>query len=230
MKTAAITLWAGLAALTTLAPITTQAGDGSAAQASIALFNGRNLDAWRAVLAEPALKKEDVWSVKDGIIICKGTPFGFIDTGENCLNFRLVVEYRWPTGAKPGNSGIFSRVNDRSKALPRCVETQLRHGNAGDVLGLQGMPVQADQPRFFAIKKHALAGGINGVRKLVDAENPPGEWNRVEILAEGPNYTVWVNGKKVNEAHGIATIPGKIGLQSEGGEIHFRRVILTPLP
>jgi hypothetical protein len=40
---------------------------------------------------------------------------------------------------------------------------------------------------------------------------------------------VFVNGTKVNEATGATVLPGRIGLQSEGGEIHFRRVELTPL-
>jgi hypothetical protein len=38
-----------------------------------------------------------------------------------------------------------------------------------------------------------------------------------------------VNGKKVNEARAATVLPGRIGLQSEGGEIHFRRVELVPL-
>jgi hypothetical protein len=38
-----------------------------------------------------------------------------------------------------------------------------------------------------------------------------------------------VNGRKVNEASGATVRPGRIGLQSEGGEIHFRRVELVPL-
>jgi len=52
----------------------------------------------------------------------------------------------------------------------------------------------------------------------------------VEILAQGPKYTVWINGRKVNEAEGVDVVAGPVGLQSEGGEIHFRRVTLTPLP
>jgi hypothetical protein len=28
---------------------------------------------------------------------------------------------------------------------------------------------------------------------------------------------------------GVEVVPGRVGLQSEGGEIHFRRATLTPL-
>jgi len=92
------------------------------------------------------------------------------------------------------------------------------------------MKLAADQPRYFFVKNHALAGDICGVQKLEDKENPPGQWNRVEILAQGPKYTVRVNGQKVNKAEGVDVVAGPVGLQSEGGEIHFRRATLTPLP
>ena len=41
--------------------------------------------------------------------------------------------------------------------------------------------------------------------------------------------TVKVNGKQLNQAIDCDSQAGKIGLQSEGGEIHFRTVRLTPL-
>ena len=92
------------------------------------------------------------------------------------------------------------------------------------------MAVGPEQPRAFEIKAHKVAGDIHGVRKLADAEKSGGEWNRVEILAQGGNYTVWMNGRQINQATGAEVVAGPIGLQSEGGEIHFRRATLTPLP
>jgi len=144
-------------------------------------------------------------------------------------SFRLVLEYRWAPGQQPGNSGILTRINGPARALPRCAEVQLQHGNAGDVLGLQGLTVAAGQPRLFEVKAHKIAGDIAGVKKTVDAEKPAGEWNRVEVLAEGGTYTVWMNGQQINQATGVEVTAGPLGLQSEGGEIHFRRVSLTPL-
>jgi hypothetical protein len=139
------------------------------------------------------------------------------------------VEYRWPPGSEPGNSGIFSRITEPFKALPCAVEVQLKHGSAGDVLGLQGKPIAGGQPRAFEVKKHAVAGDITGVKKMLDAENAAGEWNRVEIRAQGARYRVWLNGKLVNEADGVEVVAGPIGIQSEGGAVQFRRVTLTSL-
>ncbi len=194
------------------------------------LFNGKDLQGWKHVLEDPSVPAEKVWTVRDGIIVCKGEPLGFLYSEKTFTNFRLLVEYRWAPGAKPGNSGIFSRIHTPYSALPACSECQLMHGNAGDVLTLQGMKMAVDQPRYFSIKAHAKAGDISGVKKLEDKEKPAGEWNQVEILALGPKYQVWVNGTLVNEVTGIEVISGPIGLQSEGGEIHFRRVNLAPLP
>jgi len=198
-------------------------------QATIQLFDGKDLAGWKCVLAEPEVRLGQVWSVQDGILTCQGTPLGFLYREPAVGNFRLVVEYRWPPGSAPGNSGIFSRMSGPFKPLPCAVEVQLKHGSAGDVLGLQGKTIAGGQPRFFEVKKHAVAGDIAGVGKLLDAENPPGEWNRVEILAQGAHYRVWLNGKLVNEVAGVHTGAGLIGVQSEGGVIQFRRIVLTPL-
>jgi hypothetical protein len=197
--------------------------------ADIELFNGKNLKGWTAVPADSQAGPEPTWTVRDGIIICTGEPIGFLYSDREFTNFRMIVEYRWAPGTKPGNSGVFSRINEPFTPLPRCIEIQLMHGNAGDLIGLQGMLV-ANQERYFELLNHPLGGDIRGVRKVEDHENQPGEWNRVEFVAQGPNYTVFMNGQKINVVTGVEVLAGPVGLQSEGGEIHFRRVTITPLP
>jgi hypothetical protein len=227
MKSNLVPRITGIVALLALAACNTTRDPVGAASREIELFNGKNLQGWKAVPANAT--EQGTWTVRDGMIICTGEPVGFICTDRSFTDFRMTAEYRWAPGAKPGNSGLFSRINDTRTALPRTIEVQLMHGNAGDVLGLQGMMVEK-QDRFFEVNKHKLAGDIRGVRKTQNAEKPAGEWNKVEILAEGPTYTVWVNGEKVNTVNGVEVIAGPVGLQSEGGEVHFRNVMLTPLP
>ena len=60
-------------------------------------------------------------------------------------------------------------------------------------------------------------------------ENKPGEWNKYEITAKDGTITLLVNGEQVNEAVDCDVRDGQIGLQSEGGVIHFRKVQLTML-
>jgi len=225
-----ISLFTYAATIATLAFTSCRSPEPRQDTGTLELLNGEDLKGWGFVLADPAVPRDAVWSVLDGNLVCTGTPLGVLQTERAFTNFRLVVEYRWAPGGKPGNSGILTRINGEARALPRCVEVQLQHGNAGDVLGLQGMAVGPEQPRAFEIKAHKVAGDIHGVKKLADAEKPGGEWNRVEILAQGGNYTVWMNARQINQATGAEIVAGPIGLQSEGGEIHFRRATLTPLP
>jgi hypothetical protein len=201
----------------------------NASRGVIDLWNGRDLAGWNHILAEPDVPRNAVWSARDGLLICQGKPLGVLLTKHSFTNFKLVVEYRWAPGSEPGNSGILTRINGPAQALPRCLEVQLRHGDAGDILGLHGMNVPAGQLRYFEAMNHPVAGDVRGIKKRVDAELPAGGWNRVELHAQGDTYTVWMNGVLINQAAGVALGSGPIGLQSEGGEIHFRRVALTPL-
>ena len=72
----------------------------------------------------------------------------------------------------------------------------------------------------------AIFGHLAAKKHMV---KKPGEWNRYEITADGHRITVVLNGKQVNDATDCDVRPGKIGLQSEGGVIHFRTVALTRL-
>jgi hypothetical protein len=196
---------------------------------TVELFDGKTLSGWQCALAEPSVGLDRVWSVRDGMIVCQGDPLGVLYKGPEVANFNLEVEYRWAPGQQPGNSGIFSRIERPVTPLPRAIEVQLKHGDAGQVLGLQGKAVAPGQPRFISIKGHPVAGDVSGVGKTENAERTPGEWNRVVIEARGSLYKVHLNGKLVNQVEGVDVSRGPVGIQSEGGQIHFRKIALTPL-
>jgi len=199
-------------------------GVASAAE-SIKLFNGNDLSGWTYFLVDDSASMEDVWSVEDGLLVCQGKPGGYLATKDEFESFKLVVEWRWP--AEPGNSGVLMRVTGEPKMLPNCVEAQLKHGDAGDMYGFQGFKIDGEKSRRF--DNPNAVGGLRGLKKITGNENPPGEWNRYDITAEGAKITLVVNGKKVNEATGCDVRSGQIGLQSEGGVIQFRTVTLTPI-
>ncbi len=77
---------------------------------STKLFNGTNLDGWSHVLVGDDVKKEDVWSVRDGVLVCKGKPNGYLFTNEAYQDFTLTFEWRWAPGSEPGNSGVLLRI------------------------------------------------------------------------------------------------------------------------
>ena len=203
---------------------------------AVSLFNGKDLFGWSHFLVDPKVPASDVWSVQDGILVCKGAPLGYIHTITEHTSFKLIVEWRWAPGAaarlgNTPNSAVLLRVNGepKPKGIPRAYEAQLQAGSAGDLYGFWGMPLEGDPARRREAKGHDLLGDMVGFRKIEGAEKPEGEWNVYEIVLDGPSLVVSVNGKKVNEARGVAVLPGRIALQSEGGEVHFRRVELTPI-
>lgn len=214
-------------AVIVLAPGSTPPG---ASGEIIDLFNGENLDGWSHVLVDDTVARDEVWSVKDGVLICKGTPMGYLHTDASYQDFRLTLDWRWAAGQEPGNSGVLLRIHGEAVSfLPQCVEAQLRHGSAGDIWAFYGAAITGDEARSTAVVGHDPLGDFKGVRKTEDAENAPGEWNHYEIVVRGESMELSVNGKRVNEAQGLDVRSGPIGLQSEGGEIHFRNIRLEKL-
>ena len=191
------------------------------------LFNGTNLDGWSHVLVGDGVRKEDVWSVKDGVLVCKGTPLGYLFTDTAYQDFRLTFEWRWAPGGEPGNSGVLLRIAGKPATfMPKCVEAQLKHENAGDLWAFFGAGIGGDAARLQEIKDHKDLGNFKGYKKIKAAEKPAGEWNHYEIVVSGGDIELKVNGETVNQASGLDVLAGPIGLQSEGAEIHFRNIEL----
>lgn len=218
--------WTAMAALVGLGMILTAT---AAQPAPIQLFNGRNLEGWEAFLAEPGVTRDEVWSVRDGLLVGRGEPLGYLHTTQKFTSFELRVEWRWEPGTEPGNSGVLMRINGQPHPIPRAIEAQLKSGDAGDLYGFHGMEIDGPPERKSRTEGHEALGDFVAVRKIDGDENAPGEWNVYEIRLAGPNLRVSVNGKLVNEASNCDIIAGPVGLQSEGGRIQFRKVELTPL-
>ena len=197
-------------------------------EGGIDLFDGKSLAGWEHYLVEPDVKMADVWSVRDGLLVCKGEPMGYLATKKKFADFRLIVEWRWAPGKPAGNSGVLLRITGEPRALPKCVEAQLKSGSAGDIYGFHGFGVKGDAARSVSAEAEMI-GKLSGVTKIKANEKKPGEWNKYDITFSGGDLTLLVNGEKVNQATDCDPVAGKIGLQSEGGEIHFRTVRLIPL-
>jgi hypothetical protein len=184
----------------------------------VRLFNGKDLTGWTAYLQDDG-KMEDVWSVRDGVLICKGRPAGYIRTETDYTNYVLKLEWRFDPAKGAGNSGVLLRLIGEDKVWPRSVEAQLQSENAGDFWNIDEFPMKVDPAR---------TKGRN-TKKTHLAEYPIGEWNEYEIVVNGGSVVLYVNGEKLNEAWDVWETPGKIGLQSEGAEIHFRDIRLAPI-
>jgi hypothetical protein len=187
------------------------------------LFNGSNLDGWGFILQDNSKKPEEVFKVQNGVIHITGSPFGYMYTLNKYDNYLLHVEWRWPQEAT--NSGIFLFVQSENKVWPNAVECQLAAGNAGDFVLLAGSDLAEfvtkageSRPAFPVVKKQGAS-----------SEMAVGEWNTAVIVCQNGDITVFINGvlqnKGTNSMHKI----GHIALQSEGKDIQFRNVKLTPM-
>lgn len=182
-----------------------------------ALFDGSSLAGWTAHLPD-GTRVEDVFTVApDGVLVCRGTPNGYLRTQESFTDFVLELEWRWsPKTKATGNSGVLFRMRGEDKVWPTSIEAQLQHGKAGDFWRIGDYPMQVDAAR--------TRGG--NTKHLADAEHAPGEWNRYRITVDGGRVLLEINGQEVNHGWDAAVHAGPICLQSEGTEIHFRNISL----
>lgn len=191
---------------------------------SITLLNGRDLAGWTAVLADDKATAADVWTVRDGVLHCKGEPRGYLRTERDDFeNYVLRVQWRFPPGTKGGNSGVLVHTSTPGAIgiWPKSLEAQLNHLNAGDIWVI-GETCEIEN----------AAERVQGRRHLNltdDSEKPIGEWNQFEIICDGDDLKIKVNGVLVNHVTKCSAAKGAICLQSEGAEVEFREMVLTPL-
>lgn len=189
----------------------------------ISLFNGRDFTGWTYSLSKDDVKLADVWSVKDGVITCKGKPSGYLRTEKDYANYVLTLEWRWPEGTTKGNSGVLVH-SSTPKAIgvwPKSIEAQLALGNAGDIWVIGATIEIPDADKRVMGRRHL---------NLTDnSEKPSGQWNTYEITAKGDELILKVNGELVNHARKCSETKGAICLQSEGAEVQFRNIKLRTL-
>ena len=178
------------------------------------LFNGKDLSNWKFTLKDRDINPATVFTVRDGVIRISGNPFGYMRTTEMYSDYQLHVEWRYPLEAS--NSGVFVHAQLPDTIWLRCIECQLKAGNAGDFVCMNG-----------AGMKEQTDPSVKVVRKLgVSSEKTSGEWNTMEIICRNNSIEVVVNGTLQNKATETSLNKGYICLQSEGKDIEFRNVYL----
>ena len=192
-----------------------------------ALFDGKTLDGWKVYDG-----KAEVWAAEDGLIVCKGGGGGWLGSTRDHDNFVLRLEYRLKPG---GNSGVYIRAPEKGHISRVGMEIQILDD-----------PWYKDEKNYKGgIKPTELTGAVYGVvPPSEDAVKPAGEWNAMEIRADGRQVVVVLNGKKIVDADldhplkdeaiakehpGLARKAGRIGLQSHSERVEFRNLRLKPL-
>jgi len=190
------------------------------------LFDGKTLDGWKVYAG-----KEAVWAAEDGLIVCKGGGGGWLGRTRDYDNFVLRLEYRLKPG---GNSGVYIRAPEEGHISRVGMEIQILDD-----------PWYKNEKNYKGIQPTQLTGAVYGVvPPSQEAVKPAGEWNAMEIRADGRWVTVVLNGKKIVDANldkplkdaaiakehpGLARKSGRIGLQSHSERVEFRNLRLKEL-
>jgi hypothetical protein len=213
----------------------------------IVLFDGANLDNFDTFLKSHGLNNDpdQVFRVEKGVIHISGREFGYIITKREFANYYLQAEFKWgegtyaPRQGQARDSGILYHIRGPQKVWPTSIEFQILEGGTGDFWLTDGGALTANGTRVTgpagqAVKIDRRGKGpwnnVVGYRDPVgEVERPHGQWNRLELVAQGDHVRQWVNGKLVNEGSEAVPASGKILFQSEGAEVYFRNIKLFPL-
>lgn len=191
-------------------------------------FNGRNLEGWMVLPANPP-----VWQVvkgEDGEPMIARQPFGsYLWTKAEYTDFVMEMEFKVSPGC---NSGVFFR-SEPGNHIHNGFEIQITDS-------------------------HGQEPALNNTGALYDSsapssmpEKPAGEWNTFRLECKGPRITVHINGVQVQDIdidrwdkprknpdgsknvrrNALKDIPrtGHIGFQDHGQNVWFRKIRITRL-
>lgn len=202
---------------------------------SKSLFNGENLEGWHLDLPQmdSIPDSPNPFVIRNGLLVSLGTPQGHLITDQEYENFRLELEYRFPS--EPGNCGILvfaSTPRALYKMFPKSIEVQMMHENAGDFWCIVEDIKTEDMERRRGPREEwgITEGKLRRIKNLTDdSEKPLGAWNAMTIECLGNEIKVWVNGDLVNHGFDATASKGKLAVQAEGAEVEFRKLVLTPI-
>ena len=190
------------------------------APASIDLMPDVGLKGWTRIPIPPVdgLKPAIQWRVdtESHELICSGEGgHEWLRSDREFGDYVLDVEWRFlPRGPeeKRYNSGIGVRLSRYGE-----IWTQAQTGLAGGYLF--GSDFTGGALKSFNLGKQMTENRVK----------PAGEWNRYEITVQGDRIALAVNGAMVSERIGAGLRRGYVGLEAEGYEIAFRKLLLKPL-
>lgn len=199
----------------------------------VALFNGKDLDGWKGLVADPekraAMKPEELaaaqkaadekmkahWSVADGELIFDGKGDSLC-TVKDYGDFEMYVDWKILEG---GDSGIYLRGSPQVQIWDTKFE---KYTPLGADKGSGALWNNQTNPRF----------------PLQHADKPAGEWNTFFIRMVGDKVTIKLNDVLVTDNVVMENIwdrkkpiypRGQIELQNHGNTLWFRNISIREL-
>jgi len=186
-------------------------------QGFVCLFDGKTTAGWVGG-----------YTAKDGVLVCeKGKGGGKFYTEREFSNFIFRFEFKLTPG---GNNGVGIRMPPEGDAAYNAMEIQILDDTA---------------KQYKSLKPYQYCCSIYGVVPAQTGHlNPVGEWNKEEILADGPKIRIILNDFAVvdadlskidktvdGKAHpGLHREKGHIGFLGHGSNIQFRNIRIKTLP
>ncbi len=173
---------------------------------------------WIYYSAEESVKREENWEVitekvedqDEKILKCTGKPYGYLRSKEQIENCEIGLEWRYPK-AEDGNSGVLVFIEGKDQIWPTSIQIQLHQPQAGRVFAMEGAKCEPAE-----LPGKMLARPVN-------------EWNSCKITCRAGTVSLVMNGQNMGEVKGCIPAKGFIALQSEGAEVHFRRIWKKPI-
>ena len=193
------------------------------------LFDGKDLSQWRN-FRQAGLGEQ--WVIEDGAIKLAGAGGGDLLTRSRYQDFDLRLDWRIAEG---GNSGIFVLADETGEHI-------YSHAPEIQILDNERHPDNKRDTR--------LSGSLyDMIASPAASHRPAGEWNRVRILHDQGQLTVWQNGvqtvsvriggpewRRLVAASKFADWPGfaanrsgHVGLQDHGDVVWFKNLKIKEL-
>jgi len=174
-----------------------------------------------------AVLKAGSWRLADGVLERVGG--GDLWTKQKYADFVLDLDFKVSKGA---NSGVFVRCSDLADWINTAIEIQVHETTDGT--------------------KHGQCGAVYDIMSpSKNVTKPAGEWNSMQITAQGPKLQVVMNGEKIVDInldnwtqagmnpqgtrnkfkYAYKDIPrtGFIGFQDHGSAVWFRNIRIQEL-
>jgi hypothetical protein len=172
------------------------------------IFDGKTLDGWKmAGDGSFAVTGSDESLQSEG-------GMGLLWYSERIFN-NFTLRLEWKVSNEGDNSGVFIRFPDPDDNPNIAVR--------------EGYEVQLDDKAGDPIHQTGAIYDFAAPSKIVS--KPPGQWNIMEIQAQGQSYTVIINGQRVTEFTGSRMTDGYIGLQAhdDKSKVSFRNIMIKEI-
>jgi len=200
------------------------------------LYNGLDFRGWKQ---EPGHKGH--WQAKNWILDYDGKSEARdknLWTQEEFADFTLIVDWRLPGETTTERVPVILRdgsqaTDDEGKPFTVAVEDAgdsgiYIRGSSKSQINIWCWPVGSGEIWGYRTDRNMPPEVRKAATPILNADNPPGRWNRFEITTVGDRVTVKLNGKTVIREARLPDMPprGPIALQHHGDPVQFANIYI----